>query len=220
MKKLISILIITALAFTLFGCGKQPETSGDTTSVTSYSEENTAQPETEINAENTASETSVQTSAGDESQPAVTEAGEDITASETETESEKTTAAPLKKGNLYKAECDSKIWAGVLGRCYILLRNIDTPNEWGEKGQVYELHVTYVKTGEEYSMWSDGYWALDETGTKLTLTPKNQSENGNIGVDSGKSKTFTAQNGVFTIPVTFEQGGKTTIKLDLNKNAL
>lgn len=125
-----------------------------------------------------------------------------------------------KKGDLFKASCDKKIWAGILGECYLVLRNIDEGNEWGETGKVYELHVTYVKTGEEYGMWSDGYWEMSEDGTELTLTPKNQSENGNIGVEAGQSKTFTAVNGVFEIPITFEQGGNTTIYLDIEKNAL
>ena len=66
-------------------------------------------------------------------------------------------------------------------------------------------------------MWSDGFWEINDDGTELTLSPKNQSENGNIGVAAGKSKTFKGQNGVFSVPVTFEQGGKTTIKIDFNK---
>ena len=122
-----------------------------------------------------------------------------------------------KKGNLYRADCTGKIWAKIVGSCYILFRDIDEPNEWTEKGKVYELYVTYVKIGENYSMWSDGYWELSADGTKLTLTPVNQGENGNVGVEAGGSKTFTANNGVFEIPVTFEQGGSTTVILDLSK---
>jgi hypothetical protein len=45
----------------------------------------------------------------------------------------------------------------------------------------------------------------------------NQGENGNVGVEVGGSKTFTGNNGVFEIPVTFEQGGGTTVILDLSK---
>lgn len=125
-----------------------------------------------------------------------------------------------KKGDLVKSKCDSKIWAKILGECYIVIRNIDDGNEWGEKGKVYELHVTYVKTGEEYSMWSDGYWEMNSDCTELTLKPLNQSENGNIGCAAGESKTYKAENGVFEIPITFEQGGKTTIYMDLAKDAL
>lgn len=219
MKKIISFLVITVLLVPFFGCVKQDEIYNDTTAEP-YSEEGLSQAETEAASGSTTGEASAQTADKDESLSEATRTVEVVTVSEPVTEAEETTVAQMKIGNLYKAECDSKIWAGILGRCYIVLRNIDTPNEWGEKGQVYELHVTYVKTGEEYSMWSDGYWELDETGTRLTLTPKNQSENGNIGVDAGKSKVFSAQNGVFTIPVTFEQGGKTTIKLDMDKDAL
>ncbi|MBR5423447.1 MAG: hypothetical protein IK108_05485 [Clostridia bacterium] len=122
-----------------------------------------------------------------------------------------------KKGDLYKAEGQGKIWAKIVGSCYILFRDIDEPNEWTEKGKVYELYVTYVRIGENYSMWSDGYWELSADGTKLTLTPVNQGENGNVGVEAGGSKTFTGNNGVFEIPVTFEQGGGTTVILDLSK---
>lgn len=124
-----------------------------------------------------------------------------------------------KKGDLYKADGAGKIWAKIVGSCYMLFKDIDAPNEWGEKGKVYELYVTYIRVGENYSMWSDGYWELSEDGTVLKLTPVNQSNNGNIGADVGSTKTFTADDGRFTIPVSFEQGGGTEVILDL-RNAL
>lgn len=124
-----------------------------------------------------------------------------------------------KKGDLYKADGAGKIWAKIVGSCYMLFKDIDAPNEWGEKGKVYELYVTYIRVGENYSMWSDGYWELSEDGTVLKLTPVNQSNNGNIGADVGSTKTFTADDGRFTIPVSFEQGGGTELILDL-RNAL
>ena len=120
-----------------------------------------------------------------------------------------------KKGDILRSDSESKIWAGVVGDAYILLRNTSDANEWGEKGRIYELHC--AQFAGKYSMWSDGFWEINDDGTELTLTPKNQSENGNIGVAAGKSKTFKGQNGVFSVPVTFEQGGKTTIKIDFNK---
>ncbi len=124
-----------------------------------------------------------------------------------------------KKGDLYRADCTGKIWAKLVGSCYLLFKDIDAPNEWGEKGKVYELYVTYIRVGENYSMWSDGYWELSDDGTLLTLTPVNQGNNGNIGADVGGTKTFTADDGRFTIPVSFEQGGGTEVILDL-RNAL
>lgn len=124
-----------------------------------------------------------------------------------------------KKGDLYRADCTGKIWAKLVGSCYILFKDIDAPNEWGEKGKVYELYVTYIRIGESYSMWSDGHWELSEDGTVLKLTPVNQGNNGNIGADVGSTKTFTADDGRFTIPVSFEQGGGTEVILDL-RNAL
>lgn len=120
-----------------------------------------------------------------------------------------------KKGDILRSDSESKIWAGVVGDAYILLRNTSDANEWGEKGRIYELHC--AQFAGKYSMWSDGFWEINDDGTELTLTPKNQSENGSIGVAAGKSKTFKGQNGVFSVPVTFEQGGKTTIKIDFNK---
>ena len=124
-----------------------------------------------------------------------------------------------KKGVLYKTDASKKIWAGLVGSCYIVFKDIDEGNEWGETGRVYELYVTYIRVGENYSMWSDGFWELSADGSTLTLTPKNQGGNGNIGVEAGQSKTFNGNNGVFEIPLTFEQGGKTTVVLDLSKNA-
>lgn len=124
-----------------------------------------------------------------------------------------------KKGDLYRADCTGKIWAKLVGSCYLLFKDIDAPNEWGEKGKVYELYVTYIRIGESYSMWSDGHWELSEDGTVLKLTPVNQGNNGNIGADVGSTKTFTADDGRFTIPVSFEQGGGTEVILDL-RNAL
>ena len=67
-----------------------------------------------------------------------------------------------KKGDILRADSESKIWAGVVGDAYILLKNISAPNEWGEKGRVYELHC--AQFAGKYSMWSDGYWELNEMG--------------------------------------------------------
>lgn len=121
-----------------------------------------------------------------------------------------------KKGDLYKAEGEGKIWAKIVGSCYVMFKDLDAPNEWGEQGKVYELYVTYIRVGENYSMWADGYWELSEDGKTLTMTPVNQSNNGNIGAEAGSSKTFTADDGRFTIPISFEQGGGTNVILDLS----
>lgn len=91
-----------------------------------------------------------------------------------------------KKGDILRSDSESKIWAGVVGDAYILLRNTSDANEWGEKGRVYELHC--AQFAGKYSMWSDGYWEINDDGTELTLTPKNQSENGSIGVAPEKAR--------------------------------
>ena len=77
---------------------------------------------------------------------------------------------------------------------------------------VYEIYVAQV--GNNYSMWSDGYWNLN--GDTLTLNPVNQSQNGNVGCDEGSSVTINGNGGVFEIPLTFEQGGKTVCTLNIN----
>ncbi len=210
--KILCLIIVCVMSVVSFAaCGSEKDdnaavttTSAEQTKITSRTTENI-------------SESSATTDISTEMN--VTETVDGTTLAQTETTSlqalTENTTVTEKKGTLYRANCNSKIWAGILGECYMEFKNIDTPNEWGEKGKVYELHVTYVKTGEEYSMWSDGHWSLDESGNKLTLTPVNQSENGNVGVAAGQSKTFTGKNGVFEIPVTFEQGGATTVTLKI-----
>ncbi len=215
MSKIIKILcliflcVISVVSFAACGTEKNDNTAVSTTT----GEQTEINPATRENTYESSTATDIST------QVNVTESVDGTTLAQTEATStqaltENTTAAE-KKGTLYRANCNSKIWAGILGECYMEFKNIDTPNEWGEKGKVYELHVTYVKTGEDYSMWSDGHWSLDESGNKLTLTPVNQSENGNVGVAAGRSKTFTGKNGVFEIPITFEQGGATTVTLKI-----
>lgn len=205
MKKFLSILIAIAVTASLAGCGQESETEdvpSTGTPVTVLETEPATQALEPTDLESTKPKSSTE--------PESTE----------QRATEPTTEAPFaavsrKTGDILKAETDKKIWAGVVGDAYILLRNISEANEWGETGRVYELHC--AQFAGQYSMWSDGYWELSDDGTQLTLTPKNQSKNGSIGVDAGKSKTYTGQNGVFTIDLTFEQGGKATIKLDLNK---
>lgn len=40
-----------------------------------------------------------------------------------------------KKGDILRSDSESKIWAGVVGDAYILLRNTSDANEWGEKAE-------------------------------------------------------------------------------------
>lgn len=135
-----------------------------------------------------------------------------------ETQASSTEAAPEaseysadENGVVFKVEGENKIWANRVGQAYMLFKDIDAPNEWGESGKVYELYV--AQFGNNYSMWSDGQWNLDsQTGT-LELTPVNQSENGNVGAAEGETKTITAVNGEYVINVSFSSGGKTTMIL-------
>lgn len=202
MKKLLSALIVLAMLLSFASCKQKQETPTEPDSSVPVSESNTQSPSEAPTQKPTEAPTQKPT--------------EKQTQKTTEPKPENKYAAIQEKtGDIIKAETDKKIWAGVVGDAYILLRNISTANEWGETGRVYELHC--AQFAGQYSMWSDGYWELSDDGTQLTLTPENQSQNGSIGVDVGKSKTYTGQNGIFTIDLSFEQGGKATIKLDLNK---
>ena len=204
LKKSLSCLMALMFAVMCFaGCSKkgEPETTAAPT---------TAAPATEAPATEAPATTEPTTAAPTTEAP--------VTKKPSQTKPAAPATEAMKKGEVYKTAVSSKIWAGVVGTAYIVFKNIDTANEWGEKGLVYEIYVAQV--GNNHTMWSDGYWELSSDKTTLKLTPKNQSENGNIGVEAGSTKTFTAENGTFTIPITFEQGGKTTIKLVLSSDAV
>lgn len=209
---LVAVAVIGGILFAVTNKKKAPETISEETQSTVIENELSNEGSVDKTEKNTQAEVVEGTSLVENSEP------------ETDIETTKAVSKsgfdPEKKGTLIKSKCNSKIWANTLGECYLVLRNIDEKNEWEEKGKVYEIHVTYVKTGEEYGMWADGYWEMNEDCTELTLTPVNQSENGSIGVAVGQSKTYKAKNGVFEIPVAFERGGKTVIYMNLSKDAL
>ena len=238
MKKFICALLLLAMLAFFAGCHNQKNIETDTTDASSGSVEaqvedtSTASPDSTAPQANSESASVEDTSAAspDSTAPQADSESASVEKTKADAPANGTTAAPSeqpsvsvdkfsfikdKKGDILRADSESKIWAGVVGDAYILFRNTSDANEWGEKGRVYELHC--AQFAGKYSMWSDGYWEINDDGTELTLTPKNQSENGNIGVAAGKSKTFKGQNGVFSVPVTFEQGGKTTVKIDFNK---
>lgn len=200
------LLLGAALVFS-FGCAKKDQGSTDiSTDASSAIEDETKESETAEAVDADKSDTTVTEN--------TTEAAAGIAPSAAEKKTpvtETAASAATKKGVIYKVAGDSKIWANTVGQAYILFKDIDTPNEWGEKGKVYELYV--AQFGDDYSMWSDGYWSIDENSGTLKLSPKNQSENGNVGVDAGKTKTIIAENGVYVINVSFSSGGKTTMKL-------
>lgn len=238
MKKFICALLSLAMLALFAGCHNRKNIETDTTDASSGSVEaqvedtSAASPDSTAPQANSESASVEDTSAASPNSTAPQADSKSASVEETKADAPAngTTAAPSeqpsvsvgkfsfikdKKGDILRADSESKIWAGVVGDAYILLRNTSDANEWGEKGRVYELHC--AQFAGKYSMWSDGYWEINDDGTELTLTPKNQSENGSIGVAAGKSKTFKGQNGVFSVPVTFEQGGKTTVKIDFNK---
>lgn len=220
---LLAALLAIALLFT--ACNKDPKPAGESTTDPAQTVSQTDPAEGVTGGELTTGTTDPTgeedtTAQPGESTPETPSGGTGATQPSQPTQKPTTpqpTKANEKTGDLYKSVGTRKIWAFVVGDIYVLFRDITTPNEHGIKGKVYELHVN---AGEKYELWSSGYWQLNDAKTELTLTPKNQSENGNIGVAAGESKTYKQNKGVFTVDFTFEQGGKSSIKLDLAKDAL
>ena len=216
MKKFICALLSLAMLALFAGCHNRKNIETDTTDASSGSVEAQVEDTSAASPNSTAPQADSKSASVEETKADAPANGTTAAPSEQPSVSVgKFSFIKDKKGDILRADSESKIWAGVVGDAYILLRNTSDANEWGEKGRVYELHC--AQFAGKYSMWSDGYWEINDDGTELTLTPKNQSENGSIGVAAGKSKTFKGQNGVFSVPVTFEQGGKTTVKIDFNK---
>lgn len=202
MKKLISIIAVCSMALTIFAsCGK--EAADDVTDALNLETQTTA-------AENT---TEAEETTAAEEEKATEAASEEAETAEAETETtEESTTSKYKYGTLGKATGKSKIWANMVGTAYILFKNNEKPDANGMQGLVYEIWV--APYGDDASVWSYGTWDIDN-GT-LKMTPVNQSENGSIGVEVGGTKTFTANDGTFSIPITFEQGGKTTATLKMS----
>lgn len=216
MKKFICALLSLAMLAFFAGCHNQKNIETDTTAASSGSVDAQVEDTSAASPDSTAPQAVSESASVEETKADTTSSGTTaVPAKQPSVSVGKFAFINDKKGDILRADSESKIWAGVVGDAYILLRNTSDANEWGEEGRVYELHC--AQFAGKYSMWSDGYWEINDDGTELTLTPKNQSENGSIGVAAGKSKTFKGQNGVFSVPVTFEQGGKTTIKIDFNK---
>ena len=197
MKKFICALLSLAMLALFAGCRDQKNIETDTTDASSGSVEAQVEDTSAAPQDSTAPQTDSESASIEETKADASSSGTTaVPAKQPSVSAGKFAFVKDKKGDILRVDSESKIWAGVVG-------------------DVYELHC--AQFAGKYSMWSDGYWELNDDGTELTLTPKNQSENGSIGVAAGKSKTFKGQNGVFSVPVTFEQGGKTTIKIDFNK---
>ncbi len=122
---------------------------------------------------------------------------------------------PAKEVIVYKSEGTRRIWAGIVGKIYVTFKTVEESDGIGR--QVYEL---WVDPGDGYTVWADGVWELNERKTELKLTPKNQSENGNIGIAIGETKTYKTEDGVFKVEFTFEQGGKSAIKFNPTKDVV
>lgn len=105
------------------------------------------------------------------------------------------------EGEIYRTEA---VTSGSVG-AYFSFKTYPEgeENEWGHTGNIYEMNVS--AWGREYSMWNDGYWALE--GNTLSLTPISQDEptksNPTLIVDAmvNEAKVFTLTDGKFMIPI-------------------
>ena len=118
----------------------------------------------------------------------------------------------LTNNELYKSEIYNGIYSGVVGKTYISLKEISetaTDPDTALKGKVF---VVYVATsGDNYSMWFDGYWSLDNN--KLSLTMVNAGDSALDDAEIGTAKVYTASDNKFTIPAHFAGGGTATLTL-------
>ena len=188
---------VLTLAILLAGCGNNNELpSNDISSATGVSQSDVAA-------------TSEVPSVSSEPQSAAVTSTTETQVTETiSTTAEQT--AQLK--TIYKSEGTRKIWAGVVGKIYVVFKSSDAADSG-----IYEL---WVDAGDGYTSWSDGYWSMNSSKTELKLTPKNQNENGSIGVAVGETKTYKADDGAFKVEFSFEQGGKSAIKFNPAKDAV
>lgn len=103
-------------------------------------------------------------------------------------------APETKEGEIYRTKV---VKVNAMVNAYLSFKEISEANEWGESGKVYEITVSSYGGG--YSMWSDGYWDL--TGDTLTLTVVNADDKtGLVDAEKEVAKTYTAVDGVFSIP--------------------
>ena len=137
MKKFICALLSLAMLALFAGCRDQKNIETDTTDASSGSVETQVEDTSAAPQDSTAPQTDSESASIEETKADASSSG--------------TTAAPAKqpsvsvgkfafikdkKGDILRSDSESKIWAGVVGDAYILLRNTSDANEWGEKGRI------------------------------------------------------------------------------------
>ncbi|MCM1284548.1 MAG: hypothetical protein NC213_02750 [Acetobacter sp.] len=119
------------------------------------------------------------------------------------------------KGEIYRTEVYSGIYSGVVGKGYISFKDITEPNEWGKKGKVFEIYV--AQSGDNYTMWADGYWSMSADQKELSLTMTEVADTALDDVQANVAKVYTVnEKGQFIIPAHFAGGGTATFVLNVS----
>lgn len=121
------------------------------------------------------------------------------------TDDEKT--PEINEGTIYQSDI-VRFWFGV-GKAYMTLENLPKPAEPVE-GELYGyVFKVYVDAGDGYSSWLSGTWDIDGDTLSLTAEWDATAENPTTleGTESGVAKTYTAENGEFTVKVNLPSAG-------------
>lgn len=117
--------------------------------------------------------------------------------------------APEKKeGVLYQSDVES-FWIGI-GKAYMTLEHItepETPEEGKLYGNVFNVIVS-ADSGKTYSPWLSGTWKIENDVLTLTATWQEGDKSTMLAnATSGQDKTYTKQDGKFTIGVKLPSAG-------------
>ena len=128
-------------------------------------------------------------------------------------------APEAKEGTIYQTGVET-FWVGV-GKAYMTFEYAEEP-ETPEEGAIYGyVFNVNVDAGDGYSSWLTGSWELSEDESTLTLTATwEEGDNSTYLADatSGQAKTYTAENGEFTIGVNLPSAGTINFTLNLEED--
>lgn len=128
-------------------------------------------------------------------------------------------APEAQEGTIYQTGVET-FWVGV-GKAYMTFEYAEepeTPEEDTRYGYVFNVNVD---SGDGYSSWLAGNWELSEDESTLTLTATwEEGDNSTYLADatSGQAKTYTAENGEFTIGVNLPSAGTINFTLNLEED--
>ncbi len=122
----------------------------------------------------------------------------------------------IAEGAVYVTEVKT-FWAGV-GKAYISFEYKDEPAEKVENELYGYVFYVQVDSGDGYSTWLKGSWALDETKNTLTLTATWDTTADNptslADAESGVAKEYNANGGKYEIGVKIPSANTVNFVLD------